>query len=299
MIWLLEKARSCRVRSAARAAAPEISSRDTRKGSAAGRSSSTRAAFPRYGAEHVVEVVRHAAGEPPDGLHLLGVPVLLLELGLLLLGTLPLGDVEGDVRQEPRLAGGRLLDGEGQGMHVGELAGLQVPVLQVPFPRLAAHQRRQQVGLDELCQVLGDDLHDVRVLELFWIDPEHLGAELVQEDHPAVQVGDVDQLSAVLHHGDELLQLLFGPLLLRDVAGHAQDEARVAIGPLDELRVVAREDRRAVLAGLLCLENDAVPGPIVAGLDELQPLGEERLAMLRDSGTMASLKGWAKTSSTV
>ena len=47
-------------------------------------------------AQHVVEVMGHAAGQPPDRFHLLGLEQLRLQFLPLLLGPLAFGNIAGD-----------------------------------------------------------------------------------------------------------------------------------------------------------------------------------------------------------
>ena len=91
-------ASSWRVRPAARFAARLISSTSARRGSVRSRPSSTQVGVAEDGGEHVVEVVRDAAGEPPDRFHLLRLAQLRFAEAQRLLGAAPLASGRGSRR---------------------------------------------------------------------------------------------------------------------------------------------------------------------------------------------------------
>ena len=80
MTWRLLNASSWRVSPAARSAAFTISSASLRRSSPGSRFVNEHLGVAMDGHQQVVEVVRDAAGEPADRLHLLRLPQLLLTL---------------------------------------------------------------------------------------------------------------------------------------------------------------------------------------------------------------------------
>ena len=101
--WRREKASSCRVSVSPRAAASSIASIERRSfGSRSRLLQHLRVAADDH--EHVVEVMRYAAGQLAQRLHLLRLGELLLGALQLRLGFAPFGDVARDIREPDELA---------------------------------------------------------------------------------------------------------------------------------------------------------------------------------------------------
>ena len=165
--------------------------------------------------QQIVEVVGDAAGESSDGVHLLRLAELLLEIS-------PLGKVDGDGHESEHspslVANGRGREQSGEG-----LAGLS---LHQEFARPGAAGR---AALDDLRAVLAQEWRRGQLLNFlaycFFSGPsvEQLG-ELVPEDHNAFRICRDDRLL----HCVEQLRLEsdrgFRPRSFRDV-GHCSDHS--------------------------------------------------------------------------
>ena len=118
---------------AARWAARPISCRSSRRGSTRGGAGQQQLGAAQDGREQVVEIVRDAAGELADRLHLLRLPELVLE-------ALPVGDVP-EVRQQRDRTPIGVGDDREVEIHPEHAAvGPGPPGLEVHAPSLARHQ---------------------------------------------------------------------------------------------------------------------------------------------------------------
>ena len=175
--------------------------------------------------EQVVEVVRDAAGEPADRLHLLRLQELLLEL-------LALGDVDADCPRRPlrqRALAGDVRPGDGPLRAV--LAGdRQLPVAELHARQrhVAAHPRPLEGVRDEAMDeadvgehLVGGEAGDALAL----LVPEHEVALVVERGHQHRHVLD-DRLQAAAARAQGLL----GQPRVADVADDADEPRRRAVG---------------------------------------------------------------------
>ena len=185
-------------------------------------------------AEHVVEIVRHAAGQPTDGLHLLGMEQLVVQPLALRLDPLARGHVAGDAAQAHEAA---VRTGHRHAAHLEQ----HQPAVAMADGNLQRGERSpveqggEQLLTDFLGALLGQQV-DERTAEK---NERRVAGDLLelgtQVGVVGGRVGLPDEVGGGLHQGAvPLLQLL----VLGDVTAHGLDFTEPAPGledtPVDQ-----------------------------------------------------------------
>ncbi len=123
----------------------------------------------------------HAAGNPADRLHPLGLPQVLLH-------PHPLGEIAQDERAGEHAAAGGIADAESAALDVHPLAGDCMPQPAVEGPGLARRDARQHLPLDGRAGVRVPEVgHRRPVHQRLGREPHQLPPGLVQVDQPPVE----------------------------------------------------------------------------------------------------------------
>src|ERR1700730_113214 len=166
------------------------------------------------GADHVVEIMRDAAGQLADGLEFLRLPELLLEYTTL-------GDVPRNSANEARLPRLRVLNQETHVIHGDRVARLMMAEPQLALP-LSARENCWKHRLPEQGKVLGGHvLVSGRLLHRAWIAYAKQGAaRRVDVHHVSLEISYADEVAGILHKSEEFLLFLFGSFPFGDILRH-------------------------------------------------------------------------------
>ena len=227
------------------------------------------------GLEHVVEIVRHAAGEAADGLQLLRVRKLGLQGILLFFGAELLGDVALDGDEVDDMPGGVAHRRDG-GLFGEQRAVLAlVDDLAFPgqaglqgFPHLAVERRVVQAALEEARGLAEDFFAGVSG------DPGEGG---VHVEDGAGGVGDEDHFAGLLDGADQAFALGLGALARGDVGDEPFQRDHAALFVVDAFALFPDPFDAAVAGGdfVFRLERAVFPEDVLPFFPQALAVGRQ------------------------
>jgi hypothetical protein len=182
--------------------------------------------------QHVVEVMRHTSGEPPDRLHFLSPEKVRLQFGVLLRGLLAFRDIA-SYRREVQRGALLIANEECREVHVDQRTCPKVSQPGFPGPEtLRPHGRIHFPGKLRTVHIREEIENRLTPGLLKALDPHQVHGGVVQVHDIFVQRRDCDELVAHFHDRGEFLQFLQSTLPRGDVPHGADSANRMTTLPL-------------------------------------------------------------------